>query len=163
MGITKEYLWGTETWYNITPEIMVKIIKTHDRLSLQVHPDDGYALEHEGEKGKPEWWYILECAEDAEIIYGLKPGITRNTFENLLNNGNILEAVNTVRVHPGDMFNVPPGTVHAIGANITLLEVQPNSNLTYRVYDYGRLDSDGNPRPLHIQKALDVIFNEEKP
>ncbi|MEK7369355.1 MAG: type I phosphomannose isomerase catalytic subunit [Planctomycetota bacterium] len=133
--------------------ILVKLIDTADRLSIQVHPDDAYVRAHEvtGESGKMEAWYIIHTEPGAWIIRGLRPGMTRKHLESSLGNGNLENCLNLLSVRPGDVIFIPPGIVHTIGPGIILLEVQQNSNVTYRLYDWGR------PRELHVQKALDVI------
>ena len=135
--------------------ILIKLIDAKDNLSVQVHPDDAYALEHEGEYGKTEAWYIIDCDEGAEIIYGFKSDITKEEFAKSIEENTLTEYVNRVKVKPGDIFFIEAGTLHAICKGILLAEVQQNSNTTYRVYDYGRLQN-GKPRELHIEKALDV-------
>lgn len=135
--------------------ILIKLIDALDNLSVQVHPDDAYALEHEGEYGKTEAWYIVDCDEGAEIIYGFKKDIDSETFRKSIEENTLLEYVNRVKVKKGDIFFIQAGTLHAICKGILLAEVQQNSNTTYRVYDYGRLQN-GKPRELHVEKAIDV-------
>ena len=137
--------------------VLIKLIDARDNLSLQVHPDDEYSYKNEGEPGKTEMWYIIDCEEDAEIIYGFKNKISKNEFESRIENNTLINFVNKVKVKKGDVFFIKSGTLHAIGKGIVLAEVQQNSNTTYRVYDYERVDSDGKQRPLHIEKAIDVI------
>ena len=134
---------------------LIKLIDALDNLSVQVHPDDAYALEHEGEYGKTEAWYIVDCDEGAEIIYGFKKDIDSETFRKSIEDNTLLEYVNRVKVKKGDIFFIQAGTLHAICKGILLAEVQQNSNTTYRVYDYGRLQN-GKPRELHVEKAIDV-------
>lgn len=136
--------------------VLIKLIDARDNLSVQVHPDNKYALEHEGEYGKTEMWYIVDCEPDSEIIYGFKDKISKKEFRNAIENNTLLEKVNHVPVKKGDVFFIKAGTLHAIGKGILIAEIQQNSNTTYRVYDYGRKDSDGNTRELHIDKAVDV-------
>ncbi len=135
--------------------VLIKLIDARDDLSVQVHPSDAYALEHEHQYGKTEAWYILDCDEGAEIVYGFKCDLTKEQFRAAIENNTLLDCVNRVRVKPGDLFFIAAGTLHAICKGILLAEVQQNSNVTYRVYDYGRLQN-GKPRELHIEKALDV-------
>lgn len=144
--------------------LLVKLIDANEKLSVQVHPDDAYAFAHEnGELGKNEMWYILEAEPDAELIYDVRPGVTKNSFAQAVSQGNIESCLNKITVFPGDVINIPAGLVHAIGAGIVLAEIQQNSDTTYRVYDYDRTDASGNKRPLHIEKALEVIdFNFHK-
>lgn len=136
--------------------ILIKLIDAKDNLSIQVHPSDDYALKNEGEYGKTEMWYVLDANEGASLYYGFKSEITKDEFEERINNNTLLEVLNKVEVHKGDMFFIESGTVHAIGKGIVICEIQQNSNTTYRVYDYDRRDANGNPRELHIQKAIDV-------
>lgn len=136
--------------------ILIKLIDAKDDLSVQVHPDNDYAMRVENEYGKTECWYILDCDEDAELIYGFNREITSEEFKSRIADNTFLEAVNKVKVKKGDLFFIEAGTLHAIGKGILLAEIQQNSNTTYRVYDYGRLGTDGKPRDLHIEKAIDV-------
>ena len=135
--------------------ILIKLIDARDNLSVQVHPDDDYAMKVEGEYGKTEAWYIMDCDEGAEIIYGFKKDITEEEFRKSIEENTLLDFVNRVKVKKGDIFFIEAGTLHAICKGILLAEVQQNSNTTYRVYDYGRLQN-GKPRELHVEKALDV-------
>lgn len=137
---------------------LVKLIDTGDELSIQVHPDDQYAREHENSRGKTECWLILSSERGAGIYLGLKKGVTREMFlRGLEEKANMSLYLNFYEVSPGDFFYVPAGTIHAIGRGILMAEVQQNSGITYRVWDWNRVDSKGNPRELHIQKSLDVI------
>ena len=135
--------------------LLIKFIDAKSDLSIQVHPDDDYARVHENSLGKTEAWYILDCSDDAELIYGFNKEISKEEFENSIKDNSFLNHVNKVKVKKGDIFFIEAGTLHAIGGGILLAEVQQNCNTTYRVYDYGRL-VDGKPRELHIEKALDV-------
>lgn len=137
--------------------LLIKLIDAKDRLSLQVHPDDEYALRVENEYGKNEMWYIVDCEENAKIVYGLKRDVTAYELETRIRSNSILDICNLVPVKKGDAFFIPAGTLHAIGKGILIAEVQQNSNTTYRVSDYGRIGADGRPRELHVDKALDVI------
>lgn len=136
--------------------ILIKLIDAHDNLSVQVHPENDYALRVEGEYGKTEMWYIIDAEPGAELLYGFKREISREEFEKRIRENTLLDVVNSVPVKKGDVFFIPSGTLHAIGKGILIAEIQQNSNTTYRIYDYGRLGADGKPRPLHIEKALDV-------
>lgn len=140
--------------------LLIKLIDACDRLSLQVHPDDEYAMRVEGEFGKTEMWYVVDCDEGASLIYGLKKTIDKAEFERRIRDNTIEEVCNFVPVKKGDVFFIPAGTLHAIGKGILIAEVQQNSNTTYRVSDYGRLGADGKPRALHIDKAIDVTKTE---
>lgn len=136
--------------------LLIKLIDARENLSVQVHPDNEYARKFEGDSGKTEMWYVIDCDEGAEIIYGFKERITKKEFKKAIEENTLLDKVNRVKVHKGDVFFIEPGTLHAIGKGILIAEIQQSSNVTYRVYDYGRVDSDGKPRELHIDKALDV-------
>jgi mannose-6-phosphate isomerase len=138
--------------------LMIKFIDARDRLSLQVHPGDDYAKENEcGESGKCELWYVLKAGKGAKVIAGLKDGITKEQFESGINAGNIESYVNEISVKAGDVISIPSGLIHAIEKDIVLFEVQQNSDIVYRVFDWNRLGSNGYPRKLHVKQALDVI------
>lgn len=143
-------------WNQTPPDILVKLIDARDRLSLQVHPDDTYAAEHHQSRGKTEMWYVLDAEPDAELICGFERAMSTQDFAAHIQNGTADAAVAHIPVHPGDVFFIPPGTVHAIGAGILLAEVQQNSDVTYRVWDWGRVGADGMPRQLHVEQALAV-------
>ena len=143
--------------------ILIKLIDAKENLSIQVHPDDEYALKHEGEYGKTEMWYIIDCMDDAYLYYGLNRTVTKEEFLKHIEDNTILEVLNKVPVHKGDVFFIPAGTIHAICGGILICEIQQNSNTTYRVYDYNRLGADGNPRPLHIKKAAEVSMLKPSP
>lgn len=136
--------------------LLIKLIDACDRLSVQVHPDDEYAMRVEGEFGKTEMWYVVDCDEGAKLIYGFTHEIDKDEFKRRINDNTLEEVCNFVPVKKGDVFFIEAGTLHAIGKGILIAEVQQNSNTTYRVSDYGRLGADGKPRPLHVEKALDV-------
>lgn len=136
--------------------ILIKLIDAKNDLSVQVHPDNEYAMRVEGEYGKTECWYILDCDEGAELIYGFNREISSDEFREGIEKNTFLDTVNKVKVKKGDLFFIEAGTLHAIGKGILLAEIQQNSNTTYRVYDYGRLGADGKPRALHVEKAIDV-------
>jgi mannose-6-phosphate isomerase len=140
--------------------LLVKFIFPKEMLSLQVHPDDAYASIHEnaaGGRGKTEMWHIVSAEPDARILLGLKPGSDKKAFLAGLNDHTLESLFQSHSVHPGDTIFVPAGTPHAIGPGMIVCEVQEYSDLTYRVYDYGRVDGQGKPRELHIEKALQVI------
>jgi len=137
--------------------LLVKLLDAQQDLSLQVHPDDEYALVHEnGELGKTEMWYVLHADPGTSLIRGLRPGTTRGAFEEALAADQVETVLNRVRIRAGEAVDVPTGTVHALLAGTVVAEIQQNSDTTYRVYDWGRLGADGKPRALHIDKALDV-------
>ena len=138
--------------------LLLKPIDAREPLSVQVHPDDSYAREREGGKlGKTEAWLILDCPEGAELVYGILPGTDLKTLEEACADGSaVAPLLRRVKVAPGDVCNIPAGTVHAIGAGIMLYEIQQSSDITYRFYDWDRVDAKGNRRELHLKKALDV-------
>lgn len=146
--------------------LLIKFIDAHDRLSVQVHPDDLQAarLEH-GEIGKTEMWYVVSARPDAHLIAGVKPGINRQSFARAINDGSCLDLLQDIPVKTGDVLNIPAGTVHAIGAGMVIYEIQQNADTTYRIFDYNRKDEKGQTRPLHIEQALQVIDfqHREKP
>lgn len=136
--------------------LLSKIISAEQDLSIQVHPDDNYAKTHEdGSLGKAECWYILDCPNNAEIVYG-HTATTKSHFAFLIENKQWDKLLKRVRIKPGDFINVPPGKIHAITKGTCVFELQQSSDITYRVYDYDRPDSNGQLRPLHIQKSIDV-------
>ena len=138
--------------------LLTKFIDAHAQLSVQVHPNDEYAAAHEGGKlGKTEVWYILQAEPGAQVVYGLEHEATKDEVRRAIA-ANTLEALlHSVTVRPGDVVFVPAGTVHAIGAGVALYELQEYSDITYRLYDYGRLQADGRPRDLHIEQGLAVM------
>ena len=136
--------------------ILIKLIDAKDNLSVQVHPDNDYAMRVEGEYGKTEMWYVVDCDEGAELIYGFEHEISREEFAERIADNTLLEVTHNVPVHKGDVFFIKAGTLHAIGKGILIAEIQQNSNTTYRVYDYGRVGKDGKPRELHVEKAKEV-------
>jgi mannose-6-phosphate isomerase len=143
--------------YDVKFPLLVKLIDANQQLSVQVHPDDAYALTVESDFGKHEIWYIIEAKPDAQIIYGLLPGITKTEFIHKVETDQVESCLQYLKVRAGDVIDIPPGTIHALGGGIILAEIQQNSNATYRVYDYHRVDATGCERPLHIDKALEVI------
>ncbi len=136
--------------------VLIKFIDSKKDLSVQVHPNDEYAREHENQYGKTEMWYIVDCDPGAFLYYGFKHEITKEEYRKHIENDTLDQVLNAVPVHKGDVFFIEAGTVHAINKGIIIAEIQQNSNVTYRVYDYGRLGADGKPRALHIEKAIDV-------
>ncbi|MBY8912866.1 mannose-6-phosphate isomerase, class I [Bacillus sp. YC2] len=137
--------------------LLTKILDADQDLSVQVHPNDEFAKTHEnGELGKTECWYIIDCEKDAEIIYGHNAK-TKEELLSMIELGEWDELLRRVKVKPGDFFYVPSGTVHAIGKGILVLETQQNSDTTYRLYDYERKDADGKQRELHLEKSIEVI------
>lgn len=136
--------------------LLIKFIDAKRDLSIQVHPDNEYAMRVEGEFGKTEAWYILDCEPDAELILGFNRKVTVEEFKKAAQSDAMMDICNRVKVKKGDVFFIESGTMHAICKGILLAEVQQNSNTTYRIYDYGRLGKDGKPRELHVDKAADV-------
>lgn len=137
--------------------LLIKLIDAHDRLSVQVHPDDAYAARVEGDRGKTEMWYIVDAEPGAEIICGLADGLTTEDFAVAVADGDPERALHRQPVHPGETYFIPAGLPHAIGRGILIAEIQQNCDLTYRVYDYNRRQADGSLRELHVRKALEVI------
>ena len=142
--------------------LLIKFIDAEDNLSIQVHPDDEYAMEKANSLGKTEMWYVIDAKPGAKLVYGLKPGCDVKSLGEAIANGTVEDQLNYVNVKKGDVFFIPSGLVHAIGAGILLAEIQQNSNITYRVYDYNRLGKDGKPRELHVTDALNVIVNRSE-
>lgn len=141
--------------------VLIKLIDARDDLSVQVHPSDDYALNNEGSFGKSEMWYIIDSDEGSGLYIGLNNNYTKEEIEEKLQKGTIIDALNFYKVKPGDSFIINPGTIHAIGKGVRIIEIQQNSNLTYRLFDFFRKDKDGKFRELHIEKALKVIdFNK---
>ncbi len=136
--------------------VLVKLIDAKNDLSVQVHPDDEYAHKYENDNGKTEMWYVLDADDGAELVYGFRGELTQEEFRGAIETNSLMEKVNRVPVKKGDVFFITPGTLHAIGKGILIAEIQQNSNVTYRVYDYGRLGADGKPRELHVEKAIEV-------
>ena len=137
--------------------ILIKFIDAKKDLSVQVHPTDAFAREREnGQRGKSEMWYVLDAGKDASLVYGLKHDCTAETLRRMIASGSIGRVLQKVPVKKDDVFFVEAGTIHAIGAGALVAEIQENSNLTYRLYDYDRVDKDGKKRPLHIDKALEA-------
>jgi len=136
--------------------ILIKFIDARDNLSIQVHPDNRFALKNEGQYGKTEMWYVVDAGKEAFLYYGFKKEISKQEFAKRIEEDTLLEVLNAVPVHKGDVLFIESGTIHAIGKDILIAEIQQNSNVTYRVYDYGRVGRDGKKRDLHIEKALAV-------
>ena len=137
--------------------ILVKLIDAYQDLSVQVHPGEEYAEQVEKQHGKTEAWYILDAEPGAELIWGVKNRVSKAEFAARIRESTVIDICNKVPVKKGDVFFIEPGTLHAIGKGILLLEIQQNSNTTYRVYDYKRKGKDGRERKLHVDKALDVL------
>lgn len=156
----KEVLCDNPNWLGKKVEgelpILVKFIDAEKDLSVQVHPNDEYALINENQNGKTEMWYILDANPGAHLIYGFAHKVTPALLREAVETGNLSKHLRKVKVKKGDTFFIPPGTVHAIGEGILLAEIQENSNVTYRVFDYNRIGKDGKKRELHIEKAIEV-------
>lgn len=160
-GMTLDEVWDQHrekvfgsTEGNVFP-LLTKILDSEEDLSVQVHPDDAYGLEHEGELGKTECWYVIDAEEGAEIVYG-HHAKTKEELKQLIESGDWEHLLRKVKVKKGDFFYVPSGTIHAIGGGILILETQQSSDTTYRLYDYDRSDADGNMRDLHLEQSIDV-------
>ena len=149
-----EYL-GTKVENGELP-VLVKFIDAKKNLSVQVHPSDEYAREHEGDNGKTEMWYVIDADEGAHLIYGFQHEVTEEILRKAVESGTLDKHLQKVPVHKGDTYFVPAGTVHGIGKGILVAEIQESSNVTYRVYDYDRVDKNGRKRQLHVDKALEV-------
>lgn len=143
--------------------VLVKLIDAAKDLSIQVHPNDEYARCHENDMGKTEMWYVLDAEPGASLVYGFSHDITKEQLRKYVAEGSIGRHVQQIPVQKDDVFFVRPGTVHAIGGGVLLAEIQQCSNVTYRVYDYDRVDTKGQKRPLHLEKALDVMDRKSAP
>jgi len=136
--------------------MIIKLIDAKSNLSVQVHPSDEYALANEGSYGKTEMWYVAEAEEGAGLYVGFNRDVTEAEFRTLIAENRLQEVLNFIPVKPGEWFFIEAGTVHAIGKGVVIAEIQQNSNLTYRLYDYGRVGADGKPRELHVEKGVKV-------
>jgi mannose-6-phosphate isomerase len=158
---------GTEFESQPTPRefpLLVKFLFPTDQLSIQVHPDDAYASQNEapGAVGKTEMWHVVSAEPGATLFLGLVPEVDREKFRSAIKQGGLEHFFERLPVSPGDTFYVPSGTPHTIGAGMILCEVQQNSDLTYRLYDFHRVDAHGTPRELHVEKAMSVIDFEHR-
>ncbi len=151
----KEVLGSSCSQFEDFP-ILIKFIDAKDNLSIQVHPDNQYALKNEGQYGKTEMWYVLDAGKNAFLYYGFQKEISREEFARRIEEDTLLEVLHAVHVQKGDVLFIEAGIIHAIGKDILIAEIQQNSNVTYRVYDYGRTGKDGKKRELHTDKALAV-------
>jgi mannose-6-phosphate isomerase len=140
--------------------VLTKFIDAKDNLSVQVHPSDAYALENEGQFGKTEMWYVVDAEEGAGLYMGLERECDKEEFAKAVADGSVENLLSFKKVRPGDVYFIPSGTIHAIGAGVVIFEIQQNSTLTYRLYDYMRRDKDGNLRELHVDKAMKVSLLE---
>lgn len=136
--------------------IIIKLIDAKSNLSVQIHPDDDYAMSQEGQLGKTEMWYVLDAKKESKLVYGFRQDMSEEQVQDAIDAGSIEKYLNHVSVRRDDLFYIKAGTVHAIGKGCLIAEIQENSNLTYRLYDYNRVDKNGRKRPLQIKKALEV-------
>ena len=180
--ILKTMVWGTESWVlsgvpgnesvvaegpdagkkitDIYPgqfPLLIKFIDAHKDLSIQVHPDDELAARRHGCKGKTEMWYVIDASQGAHLLSGLKEQIDADKYVELVESDKIVSVLDDYPVSKGDVFFLPAGRIHAIGGGCYIAEIQQTSDITYRIYDYGRLGLDGKPRQLHTQEAKDAI------
>lgn len=159
----REAIFGTGLPDSERFPLLCKILDAQQRLSLQVHPPASVA-ERLGGEPKTEMWYVVDALLDSDLYAGLKKGATRDTFEQALREGRVAEQIHNMRVKKGDCIFIPSGRVHAIGAGNLIVEVQQNSDTTYRVFDWNRLGTDGKPRALHIEESLESInFDDIEP
>lgn len=140
--------------------LLIKILDAHDNLSMQVHPDDDLAMKRHGISGKDEMWYVVAAEKEARIYCGLNRRITPEEYDELVARDEFYTVVQSYESHPGDIFYIPSGRVHAAGKGNLLIEIQESSDITYRIYDYNRMDADGNKRQLHTELAKDAIDYE---
>lgn len=154
-AVTEKELGENCNGFDFFP-VLVKFIDAQDKLSVQVHPSDEYALKYENSLGKTEMWYIVDADDGAGIYLGFKKDITKEQFVKAIEDKNLTEYLKFIPVQKGESYFIPSGTIHAICAGCLICEIQQNSNITYRVYDYGRRDKNGNERELHVAKAIDV-------
>lgn len=152
--------WGTSSEKFHAFPVLTKFIDAMDKLSVQVHPSDDYALANEGQFGKTEMWYVVEADEGAGLYMGLERECDSDEFARAVADGSVEKLLSFKKVKRGDVYFIPSGTIHAIGAGTVIFEIQQNSTLTYRLYDYMRRDKDGNLRELHVDKAMKVSLLE---
>ena len=160
-GVAMSEAFGRDAWgtacdkFRFFP-VLTKFIDAREKLSVQVHPSDAYALSNEGQFGKTEMWYVVEADEGAGLYMGLNRECDKDEFAAAVANGTVEELLSFKPVKAGDVYFIPSGTIHAIGEGVVIFEIQQNSTLTYRLYDYMRRDKDGNLRELHVDKAMQV-------
>lgn len=160
-GVPMSLAFGRESWgtncrkFKFFP-VLTKFIDAREKLSVQVHPSDEYALKNEGQYGKTEMWYVVEAEPGAGLYMGLSEKTSEDEFIRMVNDGTVEKALSFKEVKAGDVFFIPSGTIHAIGQGTVIYEIQENSTLTYRLYDYMRRDKSGNLRELHVDKAMTV-------
>ena len=154
--VTEKELGSNIKKYQFFP-MLAKLIDSNQDLSIQVHPNDEYARKYENSYGKNEMWYVVDSDEGAMLYIGFNKDVSKEEIEKRIENNTLVDVMNHILVHPGDAYYIPAGTIHAIGKGCLIFEIQQNSNITYRVYDYGRRDKNGYLRELHVKKALDVL------
>ena len=152
--------WGSACEKFHAFPVLTKFIDAKDKLSVQVHPSDEYALANEGQFGKTEMWYVVDAEEGSGLYMGLERKCDKDEFARAVADGTVEELLSFKAVKPGDVYFIPSGTIHAIGSGVVIFEIQQNSTLTYRLYDYMRRDKDGNLRELHVDKAMKVSLLE---
>lgn len=152
-----------QDWQSGGIPVLIKLIDAKKDLSVQVHPDDAYAWAKEGQPGKTEMWYVLDAEPGASLIYGFAQDMTKDKILQSLQEGRFMDYLQRIPVRKNDVFFIEPGTIHAIGGGVLVAEIQECSNVTYRVYDYDRVDKNGEKRPLHLQQALDVLKLAQQP
>ena len=152
--------WGTSAEKFHAFPVLTKFIDAKDKLSVQVHPSDEYALKNEGQFGKTEMWYVVEADEGAGLYMGLERECGADEFAAAVSDGSVEKLLSFKEVKRGDVYFIPSGTIHAIGEGVVIFEIQQNSTLTYRLYDYMRRDKEGNLRELHVDKAMKVSLLE---
>lgn len=152
--------WGTACERFHAFPVLTKFIDAREKLSVQVHPSDEYALKNEGQFGKTEMWYVVDAEDGAGLYMGLERECEKDEFARAVADGTVEELLSFKTVKPGDVYFIPSGTIHAIGAGVVIFEIQQNSTLTYRLYDYMRRDKEGNLRELHVDKAMKVSLLE---
>lgn len=148
---------GVFNKYGLEFPVLVKLIDARDTLSIQVHPDDRLAAERHNAWGKTEMWYVMDCMPEASLYIGFNRKVSKEEYLAAVEAGTLPALLNKVAVKPGDAYFIPAGTVHAIGAGITIAEITQTSDITYRIYDWGRTDEEGLPRELHPELAVDAI------
>ena len=156
-------LWGERLTGKRGEEfpLMLKLLDAQECLSVQVHPDDAYARDHEGKTGKSEAWYILDAEPGARLVYGIDA--RGEDLRSIVEKGRLEKCLHWVEVHPGDVFYIPSGTIHALGPGIQCYEIQQSSDVTYRFWDWNRTGKDGRPRELHLSQALEVSHTDSLP
>lgn len=161
---SKEIIWGESPAIPDEFPWLIKFLDCNDYLSIQVHPDETIARQFfPSERGKSEVWIIVWAEPGAKVLVGLQPGITPHVFRQAIKNGDLTSCLRIFSPRPGDVFHIPPGTVHSAGGGVLIAEIQTSSDATFRLYDWNRLDQHGRPRPLHIEEAFSAIRWESQP